>query len=255
MGFSQAAYTSVDDFESYTTGAVAISSAFTNSGGGPWTAWNGSAPTSTSLIAITDADSNQFLNFGYEQTGALNQRGAYRSVTSIDNTESGNYYFQVRTSDATPNASFGLTDVSAPTGGLSDFEVQVSLVDDADAGNGLFKLVGQNGATTQDLVTGLSADTWYDIWLVVDNAADTFDVYQGTTGDSETLGSIVGNNLAFRNGTTDALSTFAALSTNMNNLSAGVDNLSYAIPEPSSFALQGGLLALGCVVVRRRVAQ
>ncbi|HKK17657.1 MAG TPA: hypothetical protein VJ952_03165 [Opitutales bacterium] len=240
-------FTLLDDFESYTTGSTSSSDAFVAQDG-PWTGWAGGDPTGSSLITVDESGGNKFLQYGWQG----GQRGAYRSLTApISNTASGTYYFQIWSSNDSGNASYGLSDSSSPNSGFDSFNVQISFV---GLGSSL-KLVGRDGASDVDLATGLSEDTWYDIWLDVDNVNDTFDVYYGTTGDPGTMGTLVGSDLAFRSSTTNSLVTFAALDdgSNGSNTQEQLDNIYYnVVPEPSAFALLAGCFGMTWIMLRRR---
>ncbi|MFK7789523.1 MAG: PEP-CTERM sorting domain-containing protein [Phycisphaeraceae bacterium] len=246
-----ASYVIVDDFESYALGRVSDGSlVFTNNGGGPWTGWDGSGPVGSGLIAITDDNGNQYLDHGWT-TADSGIRGAYRAVTPIADTDAATYYFQVRSADPTPNASYGLSSIAVPTNSFDAFDVEIALVDDDSATNDEFKVIAKNGGNNVDLATGLSINNWYDVWVVVDNATNTYDVYFGTTGDANILGTKVGEDLAFRNGAVGDLITFATLSQQHGNRQAHVDNIQFnsvAVPEPSSLAL----LSLGSLLIARR---
>ncbi len=198
VGFSAApslaAYIFVDDFESYTVGTYSGGSTAFVANGGPWQANTGGA---TGLVAIEaeGAGGNKYLAHGWNQ-GA---RGANRTAPTIAEGDSATYYFQIRTEDPTPDVSYGLSDM--PTGALNlfgDFEVQVALTYSTADG---IRLGARNGGTTAlNLVTGLSANTWYDIWVVADNASDTFDAYWGISGDPNVLGTKFADDFGFRNG-------------------------------------------------------
>ncbi len=240
-----AQYALVDDFESYTPGALATggSSAWINNGG----AWyvNGSS-SGTSWVQIqNDGDNYLAISDGFSGI-----RAADRTVPTIADGSVGTYYFQILETVTTDQNKWGLTQFAAGSG-LSNngySETAVSLIGD---GAGGLSLVAENGAGAQaTLAMGLSINTWYDIWMVIDNAADTYDVYLGTSGDANTMGTLVGNDLNFRHGIGVAgqagvgdLVTFWSLDAvdAANSQQSGrVDNIYYnpvAVPEPSSMAL------------------
>ena len=102
-------------------------------------------------------------------------------------------------------------------------------------------LGARNGGTFETLVTGLSAGTWYDIWVVVDNAADTYDVYYGTSGAPNTLGTLIADDFSFRNGSAaNDLVAVLALSNNQDDLSAHMDDIQYSAEIPGLPDLQFG---------------
>lgn len=222
----------VDDFESYSVGNAhpGGSSAF-ELNGGPWTTNNDSG---TGLVAIQDNGSTQHLAVGW----GAGQRGATRTAPTIANGESGTYYFRIRTDDATPDVSYGLSDVaSGDSFSYGEYEVQVALVN-----NGGPTLGARNGGTFQQLVTGLDANTWYDIWLVVDNDSDTYDAYYSTGGDPNGIATATkfADDFAFRNGPSDNdLVTFMTLSNNHADLNAYVDDISYSQLPPGPTVITG----------------
>lgn len=232
-----AAYEVVDNFESYTTGTSSFpgSTAFTTNGG-PWQTRDIYGDTNSSLCGIqTAAPTGKYLYFG-EGNSAVT-RSAYRAVTNIAEGAKGIYYFQIYTTDGTPDASYGLSDQAVATAaGFGDFEVQVRLYD-ADGGGAPFNLVGRNGGADVTLASGLAINTWYDIWLVIDNSVDTYDVYYGTSGDPEVMGTKVGSGLGFRNGTAaNDLVTFMTMDDAGTILARGagrLDNIYYS-PAQSS---------------------
>ncbi len=247
---ANAAYTLVDDFESYTTGAFNGGSTAFTANGGPWEYnENGGG---TGLVGISDDAGNQYVDFGW----AFGFRGVQRTSPTIADGDSATYYWQVR------SAGGGNTDYSSGLSylgfdnafGFGDFEIQIALLGNS---GGLTLAARDGDALGPDTVTGLTVDTWYDIWVVVDNATDTYDAYWGTSGDPEVLGTKFADDYTFRNSAGGAQSadlvTFATLSNNQDpDRSAHADNIYFnteAVPEPSVALLGGlGLLAL----VRRR---
>ena len=252
---AMADYSLVDGFESYTAGSF--------SGGSTASAYNGSGPWytsnqgNTSLVAI-EGSGDQYLSFGWNGGG---DRNPNRAVTTIADGEVGTYYFQFNTSDATQNDfSLGFSDVAAGSTGFADFntfEAQIGITYSAATG---IRVGARNGGSfANDLATGLSANTWYDLWVVVDNDADTYDVYFGQTGNANTLGSLIADDYSFRNagsGNVGDIVTFLGIENDSgDDRHIHVDNLYYnsvAVPEPATmglFALSGGALFL----VRRRL--
>lgn len=242
----QAAWISEEDFESYTVASYNGGSTAFVANGGPWESNVGG----TGLVAIEEESpgGNKYLAHGW----GSGFRGANASVSPTAEGNSASYYFQIRTEDETPDVSYGISDM--PTGLLNsfgDFEAQVALTYSDTEG---IRLGARNGGSFElSLVTGLSANTWYDVWIVADNAADTYDVYFGASGDPNALGALVANDFAFRNGTdSNDLVTFLTLSNRHEDNQANVDNLSYnaaAVPEPTTIAL---VATLGSMCLLRR---
>jgi hypothetical protein len=241
---SMADYSLVDNFESYTVATFSAGCTAYVTNGGPWQSSTGAA---TGLVSVEN-DGDKYLAWGWN-AGA---RGANRTVTTIAQGGVGTYYFQISTTDATPDTSYGLSDLATGArGSFGDFEVQVGLVNNGGPAFG-----ARNGGTfVNNLVTGLSAGTWYDVWIVVDNTADTYDVYFGQTGDANTLGTLVADNFGFRNGTAaNDLVTFMTLANYHEDNNANLDNIYYnpvAVPEPATIGMFGVVGAI-MLFIRRR---
>lgn len=260
---ANAAFVTIDDFQSYPTGSANAggSTAFTASGG-PWQPRDSSGNIAvSSIVTIQATGANKYLRFADDDS--VNARSAYRAVTPIAEGARGIYYFQVYTGDSTPYASYGLSDLTTATStdsGFGDFEAYVTLRDLDGAGTPGFNLVGRGGGSdvTLTLASGLTTSTWYDIWLDIDNATDTYDVYFGTTGNPDVLGTKVGFGLGFRNGTAaNKLVTFMTLDdagSVSGKATTYLDNIRFSaveVPEPSTFVL-AALGLLGLMGIRRR---
>lgn len=246
---SSGSVTLLEDFEGYTVGSYNGGSDAFVANSGPWESNVGG----TGLVSIEEEapGGNKYLAHGW----ASGFRGANRAVTPIADGSTGTFYFQIRTEDETPDASYGLSD--EPTGLLNAFgafEVQVALTTNATEG---IQLGARNGGAFEtSLVTGLSVDTWYDIWVVVDNDTDTYDVYYGTSGDPNGIASAIkiADDFSFRNGAaTNDLVSFLTLSNNHEDNNANVDNIYSgsltAMGGPEFMTIEGDLdLAAGSIL-------
>ena len=226
---SQSAPVALDDFESYTTGAPI-------DGQGGWIA-------SSSVDVVYDTtEGNRLMQL---KGGSSN---VYKSLggLAIDDGQTGTLFFRFQASSNSVDHGLGLSDVASP-GDWGDYEATALAFPDGSS----IKLRGRNGGAYQDLTLsggagGLSVNTWYHVWMVVNNAADTADFHiQGGGISTQTQ---VGAGFGFRNGTTDSLSTFLArigssasgsLFIDDIHLSSGVD-LSSPIGAPS-----GGTVVVG----------
>ena len=206
----------VDDFESYSVASYNGGSTAFLPNGGPWQSNIGSG---TGLVGISDDGTTQHLDFGWNS----GQRGASRSVTPIAEGSEGTFYFRIRTADGSPDVSYGLSDiVSGGSYGYGDFEVQIGLVNSGGP------ILGARDGGTFNQIVNLSADTWYDIWLVVDNDNDTYDAYYGTTGDPNdiALATQFADDFGYRNGSANnELGTFMTLSNGHGDRQAHLDDI------------------------------
>ena len=182
----------IDDFESYAAGDVR------DEASPPWTAHAG-----TTLADIeTEGGGNQVLTFGSDS-----YMGVSRDMPGpgrIDDSTISTLYFRFNSKTDDPDHSFGLAD-DVDTGGatFSNFEAQVRLVDDGGA-SGTFLLDARDGgAFSAPLASGLATETWYNVWMVVDQTTDAYDVYLNTGAqDADAGDKLNASPLNFRNGTT-----------------------------------------------------
>jgi autotransporter-associated beta strand protein len=162
-----------DDFESYGIGDTRSDGA--NVSGGVWNS------TGTTYVEVQDRGSEQFLQFGHDN----GTRGGWRMLGSgIADGEHGVVSMDIRTNTANggDQAYFGVTNVTTlPTStnqSLTDlynrYRVMVGLV--TSSTSGVVDLVALTNTGVVVLQGGLSANTYYHVDLVIDNASDVYDV-------------------------------------------------------------------------------
>src|SRR5262249_32651192 len=67
------------------------------------------------------------------------------------------------------------------------------------------------GAFSSTLASGLALGTWYNIWMVVNQTTDKYDIYMNTGAAAATAANkLTSTQLSFRNGTTQDLNKFLA---------------------------------------------
>ena len=189
-GFSAPSQLVIDDFEGYGVGDVR------DVASPPWTAHQ-----NTSFADIESDGGNNVLTYGWSSTyrglsGDLPDDGVY------EDDQVATFFFRLNSKTDDPDHSFGLGDQATTDAVVfGDFETQVRVNDDPSA-SGTFMLDARDGgAFTGPLATGLALNSWYNVWMVVDQAADTYDVYLNTgTDDATTADKLNDAPLAFRNG-------------------------------------------------------
>jgi hypothetical protein len=244
-----AAAVMVDTFDSYTTGTMNTvanppwKEAFNV---GPAAATIGQETGGNQYLAITAATGNTLT----DPTNAV-----YRSIPAITNANTATTLFlRFRAETATTNSSFGLSKLTVPTLGFGDFQVQMRVV--ATAGVDNFSVRNGTGFTANTPVT---VGTWYNVWAVINQSTDKFDVYMTTGSADATAANLIYANNGFRTAApTEDLVTFLGVSqgskllpnTNALDLDsiAITDGVNLTVPEPASMLL----LALGGLVLNYR---
>lgn len=201
-GSGVASRVSIDNFESYARSAPGpvVTAA------PPWTAHQG-----TTDADIENLSGNFVLSFGSTSVPV----GVSRSLPSaavLDNNSTATYFFRVNSNTDTPNHNVGLGDqASTQTVDFADFEAQLRLKQGTTAGT--FAVDARNGgAFSSTLASGLTLNTWYNIWMVINQATDKYDLYMNTGTNSASAGNKLNSSqLSFRNGTNQDLDTFLAL--------------------------------------------
>ncbi|MBX3425546.1 MAG: hypothetical protein KF688_07705 [Pirellulales bacterium] len=198
----------IDDFESYALGNVR------DVASPPWTAHE-----NTSLIDIESYGGGKVLTYGW----ATNFRGGSRTLPEeaiLENSESATYFFRFNSKTDVPNHNLGLGDkATTATADFGDYEAQLRIKQGTSAGTVAID-ARNGGGFSATLASGLALNAWYNVWMVVDQATDTYDVYMNQgDGDATAGNKLNASPLAFRNGTSDDLNVFLALAG-----SAPVDN-------------------------------
>jgi autotransporter-associated beta strand protein len=221
----------IDDFQSYATGDVR------DVANPPWT-----AHANTAFADIESAGGvNKVLTFG---TNGL--AGVSRDMPAgaqIGTTQQATLFFRFNSKTDDPDHNFGLADQATTAAvDFNDFEAQVRVLDDPSAA-GTFMLDARNGSSfpASPLATGLTTDTWYNVWVVVNQNSDTYDVYMNT-GAADALPDDRLNDtpLAFRNGNAGILNKILGYA-NSAPISNGVryDDLVYFAGEDLTNPLGG----------------
>ncbi len=191
----------IDNFESYALGDVRTTAS------PPWTAHQ-----DTTFADVENFGGNKVLGFGW--SGGV--RGVSRSLPEaavIENNKTATLFFRINSKTDDPDHNVGLGDqASTGTGDFADFEAQLRLRQGTTAGT--FAIDARNGANfTPILSSGLALNNWYNIWMVVNQSTDTYDLYMNTGTGAATAGNKLNTTpLAFRNGTSSPLNSILALS-------------------------------------------
>jgi hypothetical protein len=198
----------IENFESYALGNVR------DVASPPWTAHGGG--TGTQFADIESFSGNKVLTYGWSNTAPDSSRGTSRDMPAagiIENNDIATFFFRVNSKTDDPDHSFGLSDSVTTTANANfdEYETQVRLVQGASAGT--FAIQARNGgAFTSNLATGLALNSWYNVWMVVNQATDMYDVYMNTGSAGATaVNKLNASPLAFRNGTPESLSKILAL--------------------------------------------
>jgi hypothetical protein len=213
----------LDNFESYTVANVRDNAPAN-------TVWD---PQGSGLVQIAAEGSNQYMTFGWSSSG---YRGARRDLGSgIGVSDTSTLQFQIRSTNEKGIQIYGVTDVDSPNVAASgaalpssDFRAGIRTGNDAGADDGTFNLYS-DAAATNLLASGLNENTWYNVWLEINNATNTMDVYLNEGfGRASSADKLNGSPVAFMAGTANALDRFAVTSSSTagNSLTGHLDNMS-----------------------------
>jgi hypothetical protein len=192
-------------------------------------------PAGSGFADIIDGDgSNQYLELGWS--------GGYRGCYSLDalfsgiptNTTEYWLYWEMYGTSVNVDGSFGLSANAVPnTKAITDFAAGVRMFNGGDTNLNLYAYtaVSTNGV----LLSSIEQDTWYGIWLKINTAANTYDVYLGDAGDASNLGAQVGTNIAYA-----AADLTTLLATSINSIRIdNIINANIGTPYESWVADQG----------------
>jgi len=164
---AHAAFTLVDDFDSYTAGTDI-------NGQGDWTSDSGA----NDVVADPDNASNNVLLIAGSESETSND-----SINLPDGS-TGTLFTRLRMASGTLNTNVGLAESAAPgANDYNDFRAQLQITSQVNARDGgAFETL-----QTQDTSPGTADvdDVWYNFWLVADNDTDTVRVYAQSNGDSD----------------------------------------------------------------------
>ncbi len=216
---------------------------------------NDSAWTATTAVDVV-VDPAGGTNRVVQQGGSGVQQ-AYLTLAGggIAQGATGTLFFRMRFANP-GNTNIGLSDLGSP-GAYSDYESQLSRASDQGG-----DLRARDGGSFRNLSGGgnpaNNVDTWYNVWMVVNNSADTTQIYVQSDDDADfsTQTELTGSEiLNFRNGTaSNGLQTlylrgdFGDAFYDDFYIDGSATTLTNPVPEPSIAIL--GLL--GAVVLLRR---
>ncbi|QDU88893.1 hypothetical protein Pla175_22770 [Pirellulimonas nuda] len=221
-GHLHAQWSPLSDFETLNLGPVG--------GQGGWTTTTG---TGNAAYAVA-ADPANPANKALLATGFNENAYIPLGASAIADGTTGTLFFRMRTSDLS-DLVFGSSDVAAPAG-FGDYEgYMVMGVNGAPAVNTWKVRAGAGFANFE----AYAADTWYNVWVVLDNAADTNSLYISQGSGAATL---LGSG-AFRNGTADPLVSLnlrMGASHNTNNAQGYLDDI-YVDKSGQNLAIPSGI--------------
>ncbi|MEJ5259233.1 MAG: LamG-like jellyroll fold domain-containing protein [Anaerohalosphaeraceae bacterium] len=167
-----------DNFESYPTGALPS----------PWVVTGGSP------VVGQESSGNRYM----ESYGSYRTLGQL-AVPAAD-TETTLFFRLYKPAGTEPDCSVGLSRLAAPTGDWNDFECYVVVVGG--------ELRARNGTVNTAILNPFSAGIWYNIWLVINNLNNTYDVYVTTGQNAATAADRRADDFVFRNSTSGPLQSF-----------------------------------------------
>lgn len=185
LGGGPTGFTLVDNFDTLNTGAL--------DGQGGW---------STSAATVTVANDPAEAENQVMSLTADNVR-TWKGI-SIPEGETATLFYRVRR-EGIVDMSMGLTDMVTPGTAYADFETQLN-----NQKNDIWNV---RDAGSFDAVDTFADNTWYEVWMVIDNATDTYEVHMkgGALTERTQLDAGAQTVFGFRNGSaSNALVNFFA---------------------------------------------
>ncbi|BCX46887.1 cadherin tandem repeat domain-containing protein [Haloferula helveola] len=168
--------------------------------------WSAGDPSRA--LAANDPGSSGRGMVGHSVQGVQDQ--VFRALggsSEIGDGATGTLFFEIYFPAAgagTANVSMGLSDVGTPSG-YGSFEAQFRF-----SGSDIFP---RSGGGFTDTGFDFDTGTWLKVWLVANNGSDEVDMYvESPSGSGGQV--LVADDYAFRNGTSDPLSTFLLVQNN-----------------------------------------
>lgn len=260
----------IDDFESYEVGSAIDGQSD----------WRAEAATNAGASGVTEDPldaANRVLRIGpggYSGERVGNRETIFSNATTVvPQGETATLFFQVAWGDQDVDFSIGMTDVANPISDVifntfDQYESQFRLGFAA----GFDAVSVRDGGSFRLLTDQVAEETWYDVWLVIDNQSDATEIFlQGGAFPEQTqltYGSRT--EFGFRNGrgANDLVTLFIATGRNTDNtppnptenlgpvfldnlyISSG-RNLSNPVPEPPAMLLAAAAL-FGSATCSRR---
>lgn len=230
--------------------------------------WDTESETTGNVVVESKSGSTTVRYMTTSGTGSVSGRGVgFADISNpLDDTETGTMFFRfvVRTDTQkvrdfvgmhtrTGTNPFGSTQINNPSGSIAAGFAAL------DNGLGGYDIKTIDGSTV--LMAGLAREQWYNVWIIADNATDTFDLYVSTVSGpgigaptaTPDVADLIADDQAFSFSTTSALTggLFASPSaTDGQSSRMYVDDIYWEIPEPATLML----LAAGALAMVRRKA-
>ncbi len=222
---SYAAWTRIDDFDGYdNASSTLLSDGITYSAGIGADVWTG-IPSGTGNAHIYDdkvTGDQSMAAYGTGWRGAeTDLKNNLASDFSLADGATATYFFQFMTDSDSYDCMFGLAESTASVdenNAWADYSVMPFIA------SGQLQAFGDNG--TGGPITSVATGQWYNVWLVVDNSAKTYDVYWSSGTTNATLGL---SNVQFGRVTAPVNLEAFAFSQNLGS-TVHVDNL-YRTPD------------------------